>query len=222
MPSVSASPTVPTSVYVCRPVAVITSTWLPISRSLSSAVALSMATSSGPLGARPWRSSITSSAVAVPRRAEHRCAAGGDGVAVGVDDLGAALDVALGALDSRHRRDRVDEIGRDRVAGAEVAGFAEGERGADLEVGLLVRRAEQRVEPGAHAVGEHERADDERDAEDDRDGDRDQAPDARPDAAARQQQCGVATHGDQSPIRFKRSSTASASGRASRRRCGRR
>ena len=111
-----------------------------------------------------------------------------------------------------HGRDRLDEVGRDRVAGAEVAGFAEGERGADLEVGLLVRRAEQRVEPGAHAVGEHERADDERDGEDDGDGDRDQAPDARPDAAARQQQCGVATHDGQSPIRFKRSSTASGVG----------
>ena len=136
--------------------------------------------------------------------------AGGDRFAVGVDDLGGALQHAVGVGDTGDGGDRVDELGGNRVACAWPASLcvAEGERGAHLQVGVREGVAEQRVEARAHAVGEHERADDERHAEDDGDGDGDQPADAGAHAAARQEEGGVGAH-RQSPIRFTRSSTVS-------------
>jgi hypothetical protein len=132
---------------------------------------------------------------AVPRGAEHRRPAGGDGVAVAVDDLGASLQDAVGVGDPRDGGDGVDELGRDGVArDRRVVVVAEGERRADLKVGLGKCVGEQRVEARTHAVGEHERADDERHAEDDGDGDGDQPADAGAHATARQQEGCVRAH----------------------------
>ncbi len=158
---------------------------------------------------------------AIPRGAEHRCPAGGDRLAVGVDDLGAALQLSGGPLHPGYGGDGVDELGRDGVACAGVAAPAERQLGADLEVGVLEGIGEQRVESGTHAVGEHERADDERHAEDDGDGDGDQPADPGAHAAARQQKGRVGAHvspRSASPGR----APSPASGRAARRRCGRR
>ena len=118
---------------------------------------------------------------AVPRGSEHRRPAGCHGVALLVDDLRGALQGAVGVGDTGNGGDGVDEVGGHRVTGrlALVAGVVtEGEGRADLQVGVRVGVAEQRVEAGAHAVGEHERADDEGHAEDDGDGDGDEAADA--------------------------------------------
>ena len=134
---------------------------------------------------------------AVPRGAEHRCPAGGDGFAVRVDDLGGALELAVGVGDAGNGGDGVDEFGGHRVAGAWPSSLVLSPNASsvrDLQVGVLEGVGEQRVEAGAHAVGEHERADDERHAEDDGDGDGDQAADAGADAAARQEEGGVGTH----------------------------
>ena len=70
----------------------------------------------------------------------------------------------------------------------------EGDRRADLEVEVLADLGEQVVERLAQAVGEDERADDERHADEDRDRDRDQPPEARPDALARDQRSRFDTH----------------------------
>ena len=149
---------------------------------------------------------------AVPRGSEHWRPAGCHGFALLVDDLGGALQRAVGVGDSGNGGDGVDEVGGHRITGrlAAVAGVVtEGEGGADLQVGVRVGVAEQRVEAGAHAVGEHERADDEGHAEDDGDGDGDEAADAGAHAAARQEEGDVATH--------RRLSRSASSGRARRR-----
>ena len=152
---------------------------------------------------------------AVPRGAEHRRPAGRHGFALLVDDLSGALQHAVGVGDAGNGGDGVDKVGGHRVTGslAFVAGVVtEGEGRADLQVGVRVGVAEQRVEAGAHAVGEHERADDEGHAEDDGDGDGDEATDAGAHAAARQEEGDVATHRSAQSKRFRRSSTASAVG----------
>ena len=86
------------------------------------------------------------------------CAAGADGLALRVDQLRAALDLALGLLDAVDLLDRVDAgPGGSRartsalVAGGDLVA-------ADVDRDVLADGAEQVVEDLAEAVGEDERA----------------------------------------------------------------
>ncbi len=155
-----------------------------------------------------------------PRDAERRAAPCGEclllGLAVAVrvvvDHLGVAVDAGLGELHAVDPAHDVEVLRRHRVALSVVERVAEGELGAHLEVDVLGEVAEQVVERRLEAVGEHERADDERHADGDGEGDGDRATETRADAASGDETRGSAAHVAQSPKLFSLSSTASAVG----------
>ena len=170
------------------PVSVSTVIVSPTTKSSRSAVALSMATWSGPTGGAPSPlisspESEESPVHATPRVGAPSC---GDRRALLVDQLGVPLQQWLRGGDALDGCDLVGQRGGDRVTLVDLAGVRlEGDGGADLQIDVLGDLGEQVVERVAKAVGEHERADDERNADDDRDGDADQATDAGADALAR-------------------------------------
>ncbi len=162
----------------------------PIAKPSASAVALSMATSSGPFGGRPSLM-VTPWSPSSPSHDTPNVGppAGGNGLPVAVDELSEPLQDRFDDGDALDLSDRVGETDIDRVASIVAGEFL---RRSDLEVDVLVQFLEQTLECCAQAVGEHERSDHERHARGDRERNRQGSAPSGTDALSSDQ--GSGTH----------------------------
>ena len=142
-----------------------------------------------------------------PVRAERRALGDvADGLAVGTDQLGVAVDAQRHLVDAVDRGDGVGERGVEARAGFAVA-EVDLRRRPDVGVDALVGLGECRVERGADRLGEDEGAGHEGDTEEHREGGGEQSQ-----LACGELFDGESEHGDQPPMLRMRSMTESAVG----------